>query len=62
MRREHRGVTGMDDFCSILMIVDCIMWCGIGIYTIIKSRRLFRRMEALINNMERDIYKARMKR
>ena len=52
----------MDDFISILMIVDCIMWCGIGIYTIIKSRRLFRRMEALINNMERDIYKARMKR
>ena len=52
----------MDDFISILMIVDCIMWCGIGVYIIIKSRRLFRRMEALINNMERDIYRARMKR
>lgn len=47
---------------DILTIIATILWIGIGIYVSIKARRMFRQMDALIYDMEKDLYRDQLRR
>ena len=53
------SITGI---LSILSMITYVLWIGIGIYVIIKSRRMFRQMDALIYDMEKDLYRDQLRR
>ena len=47
---------------DILSAITYVLWIGIGIYVSIKVRRMFRQMDALIHDMEKDLYRDQLRR
>lgn len=47
---------------DILSLITYVLWIIIGIYVIFKARRMFRQMDALIYDMEKDLYRDQLRR